>query len=36
VVATQGHLTGLSIWHSLAVLAVGGLGRVLVPRLVRW
>jgi len=26
----------IGIWHSLAVLAVGGLGRVLVPRLVRW
>ena len=26
----------LGIWHSLAVLAMAGLGSVLVPRLIRW
>ncbi len=26
----------IGIWHSMAVLAMAGLGRVLVPRLVRW
>ena len=26
----------LGIWHSMAVLAMAGLGRLLVPRLIRW
>lgn len=26
----------IGIWHSMAVLAMAGLGRVLVPRLIRW
>jgi hypothetical protein len=26
----------IGIWHSAAVLAMAGLGRVLVPRLIRW